>query len=128
MTNPIGTWKLVHVEAVNADGDVVAAPFGGDNAMGLLTLTEQGRMMAVLCDGSPDMPDSGTREYNSYCGTYRYDGRQLVTTVDACARPEYHGTQQVRDVSFEGELMVLRPPLRPYGNRVEQRTLRWQRV
>jgi hypothetical protein len=38
------------------------------------------------------------------------------------------GTDQVRDVSFEGELMVLRPPLRTYLRQPEQRVLYWQKV
>ncbi len=128
MTDPVGTWRLVRATAVDGDGNTLEQPFGAEHAMGLLTLTAQGRMMAVLCDGSPEAPATGRREYNSYCGNYVYDGRQLVTRVDACVKEHYFGSDQVRDVSFEGDLMVLRPPMRPYGTRTEQRTLYWEKL
>lgn len=128
MSDPIGTWRLVRVSAVDAGGTELTQPFGGEHAMGLLTLSPEGRMMAVLCDGNPEAPEQGPREYNSYCGSYQYDGKQLVTRVDACVKPHYFGSDQTRDVAFEGELMVLRPPLRPYGSRAEQRTLYWEKL
>jgi len=39
------------------------------------------------------------------------------------------GTEQVREVGQEGELMVLRPPLRAYlGRPPEQRILYWEKI
>jgi hypothetical protein len=39
------------------------------------------------------------------------------------------GTEQVRDVGHEGELMVLRPPVRAYvGRPPELRILYWKRI
>ena len=38
------------------------------------------------------------------------------------------GTDQVRDVHFEGELMVLRPPVKAYGSTVQQRELAWEKI
>ena len=39
------------------------------------------------------------------------------------------GTQQVRDVHFEGDLMVLQPPLRSYGDKpAERRTIGWEKL
>jgi hypothetical protein len=96
--------------------------------MGRVTFNAAGRMMAVLCDGRPSLPEGAVREYNSYCGNYRFDGKQLVTRVDAASDPSRIGSDQVRDVHFEGVLMVLRPPLRAYGARTEQRTLWWEKI
>ena len=47
----------------------------------------------------------------------------------SCSNPAYMGTEQVREVSHEGGLLVLRPPLRPsFGRPPEQRVLYWEKV
>jgi hypothetical protein len=78
--------------------------------LGRLTLTADGRMMSVVCDGRTELPAGVRREYSSYCGTYTYDGERLVTRVDAASDPTRIGSDQVRGVRFEGERMVLIPP------------------
>lgn len=108
-----GTWQLVRTESVAEDGSAMPAPCGGDSAMGLVSFGNDGRMVAVLCDSTPAMPPGAAREYNSYCGAYTYDGKELSTRVDAASNPQWVGTDQVRDVAFDGEVLVLRPPLRP---------------
>jgi len=123
-----GTWQLVRSVAVSSDGASMPAPYGGDAAMGRLVLDPGGRMMAVLCDSRAEMPEGAMREYMSYCGNYTFDGKTLITRVDASSDPERVGTDQVRDVSFEGDLMVLRPPLRAYASAPEQRTLHWRKI
>jgi hypothetical protein len=127
MDTIVGTWRLVRAAATAADGSPLPPPYGGQG-MGRVTFNSDGRMMAVLCDGRPSLPEGAVREYNSYCGNYRFDGTRLVTRVDAASDPSRIGSDQVRDVSVEGTLMVLRPPLRPYGGRTEQRVLWWERI
>jgi hypothetical protein len=128
MANIIGTWRLVRAEAFDADGNKRPAPYGGA-PVGRLMLTSDGRMMAMTGDGRPKIASGEPREYNTYAGTYKFDGRQLVTRVHSCSNPAYMGTEQVRDVSHEGDLMVLRPPVRPYAGRpAEQRVLYWQKI
>ena len=57
------------------------------------------------------------------------DGKQLITRVDCCSNPAYMGTDQVRDVSQQNDLLVLRPPVRAYADRpLEQRVLYWERI
>lgn len=129
MTGVVGTWRLVKATAIAADGKVLPAPYGGDKAMGRVILNAEGRMMAVLCDGRPTLPAGAVREYSSYCGNYTFDGKQLITKVDAANDPSRIGSDQVRDVRFEGKLMVLRPPLRAYGSKsAEQRELYWEKI
>jgi hypothetical protein len=96
--------------------------------MGRVVLTADGRMMAVLCDGRRELPAGAAREYGSYCGNYTFEGTQLVTRVDAASDPARIGSDQVREVRFENGLMVLRPPLRAYRGRMEQRELHWERI
>jgi hypothetical protein len=81
-----------------------------------------------LCDGRPTLPDGVAREYTSYCGNFTFDGKKLITRVDAASNAARQGTDQVRDVSFEGQLMVLRPPAKAYGSVVQQRVLYWEKV
>lgn len=119
---------LVRTAATAVDGSPLPPPYGGEKAMGRVVLNGDGRMMAVLIDGRPELPEGVTREYVSYCGNYTFDGKQLITRVDATSDPGRFDTDQVRDVSFEGELMVLRPPVQPYAGSIGQRVLHWRRI
>ena len=129
MVDITGTWMLVTTKATADDGAPVRQPYGGtENAMGRVTFGANGRMIAVLCDSRAAMPDGETREYNSYCGAYTFDGSRLVTRVDASSDQGRFGSDQVRDVRTEGELIVLMPPKRDYGGRMVQRELTWRRI
>ncbi len=127
MTSVYGTWRLVRAIARDGDGKELPAPYAG-HGMGRVMLSPEGRMMAVVCDGRREIPGDGKREYSSYCGNYTFDGRQLITHVDAASDPSRIGSDQVRDVRFEGGLMVLRPPARAYGGAVAQRELFWEKI
>lgn len=129
MSKHVGTWALARAEAVDAEGRPVAPPFGGGKVIGRLVLTDDGRMSAAITDARTTIPEGQTREYSCYAGAYTFDGQTLVTTVDACSDPARMGTQQVREVSFEGDQMVLRPPLRSYGGKpAERRTIWWDKL
>ena len=93
-----------------------------------MTWAPPGRMTAVLCDGRPSLPHGAVREYNSYCGNYRFDGETLTTRVDAASTADRMATDQVRVVRFDGERMILRPPPVPLGDGVQQRELIWERI
>jgi hypothetical protein len=127
MADIIGTWRLIGAVARDAAGNALAAPFG-PLAMGRVVFNADGRMMAVLCDGRPSLPDGTTRDYSSYCGNYTFDGSRLVTRVDAASDPARIGTDQVRDVRFQAERMILRPPPRPGAGGPEQREITWERI
>jgi hypothetical protein len=73
-------------------------------------------------------PAGVSREYNSYCGNYTYDGEKLVTRVDAASDPSRIGGDQVRGVRFEGARMVLIPPPRRIGEGEEHREITWERI
>ncbi len=127
MTSVAGTWRLVRAVSHDENGNELPPPYSG-HGMGRVVLSADGRMMAVLCDGRRDIPAGEKREYSSYCGNYTFDGQQLITKVDAASDASRFATDQVRDVRFEGGLMVLRPPARTYGGRVEQRELYWEKI
>ncbi|MCX7365971.1 MAG: lipocalin-like domain-containing protein [Alphaproteobacteria bacterium] len=123
----VGIWRLVATRAIDANGTQVAVPFG-PRGMGLVTLTDDGRMMAVLCDGRKSLPEGARREYSSYCGNYTFDGSTLVTTVDANSDPSRFTIPQVRKVRFEGERMILQPPPAEMNGIKVIRELAWERV
>lgn len=115
--------------AVDADGNPVAAPFGGERVIGRVVLTADGRVSASIVDARATIPPGETREYSCYAGSYTFDGKTLVTTVDSASDPARIGTEQVRDVSYDGDLMVLQPPLRSYGGKPpERRTIWWKKL
>jgi Lipocalin-like domain len=124
MTSIVGTWRLVRAEAFDASGNrnplSMAAP---------RWVASCSRMMAMTGDGRQGAHADQVREYNTYAGAYTFDGQRLSTCVDSCSNPAYMGTEQVREVSHEGGLMVLRPPIRAYvGRPPEQRVLYWERI
>ena len=125
--NLVGVWRLVGGITTDPSGRKVAVPYG-PRGMGLVSLTADGRMMAVLVDGRSTLPDGARREYSSYCGNYTFDGSTLITTVDAALDPARLGGQQVRKVRFEGERMILVPPDREEGGVTLHRELTWERV
>ena len=128
MTNIVGTWRLVRAEAFDTNGKPLPVPYGG-TPVGRVMFTSSGRLMAMTGDGRQDAHAGQVREYNTYAGTYTFDGKRLITRVDCCSNPAYMGTEQVREVGQEGGLMVLRPPLRTYvGRAPEQRVLYWEKI
>jgi hypothetical protein len=128
MIKIVGTWRLVRAEAFDANGKPQPSPYGGA-PIGRVMFTGGGRMMAMTGDARQQVLAGQVREYNTYAGTYTFNGERLVTRVDSCSNPAYMGTEQVREVGQEGELMVLRPPVRAYlGRPPEQRVLYWEKI
>ena len=127
MLDLIGTWALVHTTSVDPSGKELPSPYG-PKRMGRVTFNADGRMMAVLVDGRTDLPEGAKRDYASYCGNYRFDGKTLVTRVDAASDADRMGTDQVREVRFEGNRLVLRPPPRVQGDVTHHRELYWEKI
>ena len=128
MQSITGTWQMIRTECLDDSGDQLAPPYGSETGMGLLSLRDDGRMVCVLCDSRAELPQNQAREYNSYCGAYHFDGAQLTTRVDASANTDWIGSEQIRDVSFEGEIMVLRPVKNNGPSSAGQRVLYWVRL
>lgn len=127
MRDIVGTWRLVTTAAHDRDGNPLPNPYG-PTPIGTASFTAGGRMIAALCDGRAELPDGTAREYVSYIGSYVYDGETLTTRVDGTSDAPRLGTDQVRRVAFEGELMVLRPPEDTVGGVARQRILTWERI
>ena len=128
MNGIVGTWRMVESRAHDGDGAPLP-PSYGPMGMGLVRFHPEGRMMCVLCDARPAVPDGGTaREYVSYAGSYRFDGTTLVTRVDLTSDTKRLGGDEVRQVRFEGDRLVLVPPPRPVQGNTQHRELVWERI
>ncbi len=127
MPSIVGTWKLAGATARDAAGATLPSPYG-PQAMGCVIFAADGRMMSVVCDGRPELPAGGKRDYSSYCGNYTFYGSRLVTRVDAASDPSRIGSDQQRGVRFDGDRMILSPPPRRTGEREEYRELTWERI
>jgi hypothetical protein len=121
-----GTWRLVRATARDDVGNPRPSPYDGQG-MGRIVI-DAGRMAVMMIDWRPSVPGDQKREYSGYTGTYTYDGRQLVTTVDAAPVQDRIGTQQPRGVRFENGLMILTPPPRVVDGVTEHREIAWEKV
>lgn len=117
-----GAWRLVSANAVDPRGQVLAPPYG-PIPIGRLILNDAGRMMVMICDGRPILPEGEERAYTSYCGNFRIEEDRLTTLVDAASLKERIGSHQIRRIEFRGKYLVLVPPRRSDG---EQRELSWE--
>ena len=70
MNKHIGTWALVRVEAKDGEGKPIPSPFGGDNFIGRVVLTADGRLSAAITDTRDTIPDGEARGYSCYAGPY----------------------------------------------------------
>ena len=125
--NVVGVWRLVSATATDANGKKLGGPYG-PRGMGIVTLTSDGRMMAVLVDGRATLPEGTKREYSSYCGNYTFDGNTLVTKPDASSDPSRFTADQVRKVRFDGDRMILVPPVSEINGVKVTRELMWERI
>jgi hypothetical protein len=81
MDNIEGTWRLVRAMARDDVGNPRPLPYEGQG-MGRIVIGG-GRMAVMMIDWRRDIPGDQKREYSGYTGSYTYDGKQLVITVDA---------------------------------------------
>lgn len=125
METLIGTWRLIKEEAWGVDG-APRPPFFGAMPTGLASFNAEGRMMAVLSDGSAAAP--GARRYVSYCGAFTFDGKQLVTQVDGASEDRLLAEPQVRSASFADGILTLRPPVRVVDGEAITRALHWEKL
>ncbi|MBX6424848.1 MAG: lipocalin-like domain-containing protein [Variibacter sp.] len=127
MKDIVGVWRLVEAPSRDENGEPMP-PSYGPKPMGLVMFSAEGRMACVLIDGRPELPPGETtREYTSYCGSYTIEGVTLVTRVDAASDPS-RMVDQVRQVRFEGDRLVLTPPPRPWKGKIQHRELIWERL
>lgn len=121
----IGNWQLIDYVTTLADGKRIE-PLG-PLPYGLGTYTDAGFMSAhlmrrdrvLLGSARPDLsqvtPDLLAATASGYIGyggrfTIDRDAHQIIHHVETAWLPDWIGTDMIRDYSFEGDLLILRPP------------------
>ena len=122
----IGIWRLVEVRARDPEGALIASEFG-PAPMGTV------QFGAGADDGrARRQPAAGRRArrrfWVAYTGVWAFDGTVLSTKVDAAHPANRIGTDQVRQVRFEGARVVLQPPPRLVKGVMNHLELVWELV
>lgn len=110
-----GTWRLVAFQTV-FDGEPPKNVYG-EKPKGILVLTKEGRMIAILTAetrqaGMGDVERANLhRNMISYSGRYRVQGNEFVTTVDVSWNESWNGSEQKRFWKIEdGKLFIESAP------------------
>jgi hypothetical protein len=114
----IGTWDLTALE-IRPDGGGELTYVLGEHPKGRLTYGSDGQVVVFLA--AADRPAINWRmgevaaelkaeaydSFVSYRGAWELLGEKMVHHVEFSSVPAYVGTDLVRDISFEGEKLVL---------------------
>jgi hypothetical protein len=115
----LGAWKIESWEISYSDGRASTFPFG-TTPTGLILYTPDGHMSATISrsDREP-MSNPNTRRapqsekadafdsYFHYSGIWRIDGNNVIHTVEHALDPLFVGTDQVREMDYRGDVLVL---------------------
>lgn len=142
--NPlVGTWTLVAIRAIAADGSVAPEAYG-PAPVGILTYTADGHMTVIFAQGdrpplsgnpaSPfdlaDVPASERAQafssFSAYAGTYTLAGDSVTHHVAIASIPNRVGTDLVRIVVLEGDRLTLKTP--PVCDNLSRFELVWQKL
>ena len=116
----VGTWKLVSVTA-KTDKDTVDSAVLGRNPTGLLTYTEDGRMMAIISDDGrkplsvADRVAAPAEEraqaystFMAYAGRFTFTCDKVVHHIEVASLQNWVNTDQTRYVSLQGTRLIVR--------------------
>ncbi|MEK9945269.1 MAG: lipocalin-like domain-containing protein [Alphaproteobacteria bacterium] len=134
----LGTWELVRWETSYDDGRTIY-PMGED-AKGFIMYTTDGYMSAALFRGNRPNFETGEAltasdaekvagwdSYYSYGGPFEIDGGRVIHTVAHTIYPNWLGGTQVREISFEGEHMILTTPPQKTRRGTQNSRVIWRR-
>jgi Lipocalin-like domain len=119
-------WKLIEAFASDEAGSELPSPIG-EHPMGFV-MFEAERMIVAVVDGRLELPsNASSRAFAAYSGRYRFDGTDLVTSVDSASGPDLVG-QQIRHVRFESPTRIVVTPKNKVLGRDAGLTFVWERV
>ena len=137
----VGTWELVRVERVGADGELLPPPeppaFGSTGALGYLMYDASGYMGVTIMQperqpyaGDQPTPEEAVatlRSYLSYFGTFSVNDAEgyLTHHLQGNVRPPGSTANNKRVYGLSGNQLILMPPVGDSG--VQLRVV-WQRV
>jgi hypothetical protein len=136
----LGTWKLISNSLVDLDGNT-RHPLG-DKPQGYLTLTAEGRFVAILAGGTRKAGQSDAelaalqRSFVSYTGRFTLEpntddptGWILRNRVEVAWNEAWVGTEQIRYLSLDGDILTItaRPERSAFGDKIRLATIIWRR-
>lgn len=135
----VGTWRLVSCEVRTADGRV-SYPFGED-ALGYIMYTAEGRMGVILADanrprfasgdilgGSTEEMVAAAQSFVSYFGTYEVRGDRVIHHIEVSFFPNWTGVDQERVFEFDGDRLLLSTPPTLVQGTLQTAHLIWERT
>jgi len=135
-----GTWRLVSfVQTIVGTGETTDV--FGKAPRGFITYGSDGRMIVLIVEDARPKPASPAtitdqegvdlfRSMAAYGGTYVFDGKTVVHRVDISWNEEWTGTDQVRNVKFEGNRLILSTDRQPSDpdDKAAVYVVTWERV
>jgi hypothetical protein len=141
----IGAWRLVSIETIRPNGDVIY-PYYGKHPQGLIMYDRSGWMsVQIVSDPQPAVPMGSSREeflaapagervsavdgYYAYCGTWTVDPPSSTVThhIKQSLYPGERGEDGVRHFILDGDHLTLTAKTHEMGENHE-RKLVWQRI
>jgi Lipocalin-like domain len=131
----VGTWKLVSV-AYEDTASGTRTPVYGAHPKGIQIATSEGRWLALMTAegrGAPNSDDERAQALKTmiaYTGRYRVEAGKVITKVEAAWNEAWVGTEQIRDVRFDGDRLLLQSPPMPHpniNNAVVRVIVEWER-
>jgi len=135
----IGTWTLVAAEREDLPSGKKTA-FLGENPRGFLHYMPDGRMLALITRAGRKKPaalvanaseaEALIRSMISYGARYECLGNEVHHHCDISWNESFTGTIQKRNVTFDGEQMILSPPPSPdpTDGTISIRRLIWRKL
>lgn len=141
----VGAWKLVSVETIRPNGEVVY-PYYGKHPQGLIMYDRSGWMsVQIVSDPPVTVPQAdsweaviaapqadkakGFENYYAYCGTWTLDpaAKTVIHHIQQSLRPSERGDDAVRHFELDGDRLILTAKTHEMGEDHE-RKLVWQRL
>ena len=135
----VGTWNLNSFHLVDSDGNRQAIL--GENPKGRINYSKGGYFSAHIMGenrptsgfplhtlASDEEKIAGFDSYTGYCGKYHYTEGQVIHHVEIGHYQDWVGSDQVRYVEWNGDILILSTPKfeTPEGDVVF--TISWERV
>lgn len=136
----IGTWKLISLKQVKADGS--SSDLYGSSPLGQLIYNSHGIMSVQF--QTADLPKCGTLDrrkcsdsaarlafdnYLGYWGRYKLsaDGKSIMHIIEGASAPDWIGTSQQRFFELSGDRLTLTTPMQQIAGVESKTVLVWQR-
>ena len=136
----VGTWKLVSASTEDSSGGQDKAPYG-QNPVGFLTYTEEGRVAALISYGGrkplsiggkpPALLEEQAEAFKTflaYGGRYRLSGESVIHSVEVSSIQNWVNKELVRKIKFQDDRIVLVTPPTMMNGKLQTVELIWQRL